>query len=166
MVMDSNSIKCLFAASFSFYFLLLAFNNLSDYASNQAFVEGVLGMEDIFSNPTNQWRAISWPWAVPVFYGMIIIWELGTSFILGRGAFLMWRQKGKNALKFDLGKKWVSSGYIMSFILWFVFFVTVASEWFLMWQSEIWNAQSTAFALTGITLLLLIFHHLVPEEDQ
>jgi predicted small integral membrane protein len=53
---------------------------------------------------------------------------------------------------------------MMSFLQWFVFFVTLAGEWFLMWQSSTWNAQSTAFSLTMITLGLLLFHHLVPEE--
>ncbi|EKB50108.1 DUF2165 domain-containing protein [Cecembia lonarensis] len=163
--MNPKQIKSLFAAFFSLYFFLLAFNNLSDYASNQAFVKGVLSMEDVFSNPANQWRAIPWDWAVPLFYGLIIIWELGTAFVLGVGAVLMFRHSEKDSLKFEQGKRWVSTGYVMSFVQWFVFFVTIASEWFLMWQSETWNAQGTAFALTGITLLLLLFHHLVPEKN-
>ncbi|MFD2202794.1 DUF2165 family protein [Shivajiella indica] len=161
--MNSRTIKSILAASFALYFIFIAFNNISDYASNLAFVKGVLNMEDVFSNPANQWRAIHWPWAVPVFYGMIIIWESATAIILGRGAVAMFKA-GNDSEKFKQAKEMVSMGYLMSFVQWFVFFVTLAGEWFLMWQSETWNAQSTAFSMTMITLGLLLFHHLVPEE--
>lgn len=162
--MNPRIIKSIFAAAFSLYFALIAFNNISDYTSNLAFVKGVLTMEDVFSNPANQWRAVPWPWAVPVFYGMIIIWESAISIILGRGALAMFRTGNQDLKKFNQAKELVSIGYLMSFIQWFVFFVAIAGEWFLMWQSETWNAQSTAFSLTMITLGLLLFHHLVPEE--
>jgi len=162
--MNARTIKSIFAAAFALYFVFIAFNNISDYASNLAFVKGVLNMEDVFSNPANQWRAVSWEWAVPVFYGLIIVWEAGTGIMLGWGAFLMFKAGQKSQKKFNAAKKWVSTGYMMSFLQWFVFFVTLAGEWFLMWQSSTWNAQSTAFSLTMITLGLLLFHHLVPEE--
>lgn len=163
--MNPRIIKSIFAAAFSLYFALIAFNNISDYTSNLAFVKGVLTMEDVFSNPANQWRAVPWPWAVPVFYGMIIIWESAIAIILGRGALAMFRTGNQDLKKFNQAKELVSIGYLMSFIQWFVFFVAIAGEWFLMWQSETWNAQSTAFSLTMITLGLLLFHHLVPDDN-
>jgi predicted small integral membrane protein len=162
--MNPKIIKSIFAAAFALYFTLIAFNNISDYTSNLAFVKGVLTMEDVFSNPANQWRAIQWPWAVPVIYGLIIIWESAIAIIIGSGAYTMFKTVNRSPKKFTQAKELVSMGYIMSFVQWFVFFVALAGEWFLMWQSSTWNAQYTAFSLTMITLGLLLFHHLVPEE--
>ena len=163
--MNIRTIKSILAAAFALYFTLIAFNNISDYASNLAFVKGVLTMEDVFSNPANQWRAIQWPWAVPVIYGLIIIWESAIAIIIGSGAYTMFKTVNRSPKKFTQAKELVSMGYIMSFVQWFVFFVALAGEWFLMWQSSTWNAQSTAFSLTMITLGLLLFHHLVPEDN-
>jgi predicted small integral membrane protein len=46
----------------------------------------------------------------------------------------------------------------MGLILWFTGFITLGGEWFLMWQSQDWNAEQTAFRLFvifGITLVYL-----------
>jgi predicted small integral membrane protein len=42
---------------------------------------------------------------------------------------------------------------------WLVAFLSVGGEWFLMWQSKIWNGQDAAFrmfACIGIILILLV----------
>jgi predicted small integral membrane protein len=47
----------------------------------------------------------------------------------------------------------------LGIILWFSGFITIGGEWFLMWQSDVWNGQQAAFRLVviiGITLLYLI----------
>ena len=44
-------------------------------------------------------------------------------------------------------------------LLWFAAFISVGGEWFLMWQSKIWNGQEEAFrmfAVFGIVFLLLV----------
>ena len=43
--------------------------------------------------------------------------------------------------------------------MWFVAFLTIGAEWFLMWQSPTWNGQEAAFrmfTLVGIVLILLV----------
>jgi predicted small integral membrane protein len=43
-------------------------------------------------------------------------------------------------------------------------FLSVGGEWFLMWQSKIWNGQDAAFrmfACNGIVLILLV----LPDPD-
>jgi predicted small integral membrane protein len=43
--------------------------------------------------------------------------------------------------------------------MWFVAFLIVGGEWFLMWQSKTWNGQDHAFQMftvVGIVLLLLV----------
>ena len=53
----------------------------------------------------------------------------------------------------------------LGMILWLVAFLTVGSEWFLMWQSHTWNGQEAAFRMfvvVGIVLLLM----LQPEREE
>lgn len=43
--------------------------------------------------------------------------------------------------------------------MWLVAFIDVGGEWFLMWQSRIWNGQEEAFrnfAVIAIVLLILM----------
>jgi predicted small integral membrane protein len=43
--------------------------------------------------------------------------------------------------------------------MWLVAFLDVGGEWFLMWQSQVWNGQEAAFrmfAVVGIVLLILL----------
>jgi predicted small integral membrane protein len=42
--------------------------------------------------------------------------------------------------------------------MWLVAFLSVGGEWFLMWQSKMWNGQDAAFrvfTVVGILLLLV-----------
>ncbi len=59
---------------------------------------------------------------------------------------------------FRLAKTKTTIGLSLGILLWFFVFGAIAGEWFLMWQSDEWNAQDTAYFLTGIFLLFLIFH--------
>jgi len=41
----------------------------------------------------------------------------------------------------------------------FVLFLVIGGEWFLMWQSSLWNAQDTAYNMIivlGVMLLILL----------
>src|SRR5919108_57945 len=48
-------------AALALYVALVAFNNLTDYWTNFAFVTQVLDMEDIRPASHIRWRAITWP---------------------------------------------------------------------------------------------------------
>jgi predicted small integral membrane protein len=42
--------------------------------------------------------------------------------------------------------------------MWLVAFLSIGGEWFLMWQSKMWNGQDAAFrmfAVVGVVLLLV-----------
>ena len=36
-------------------------------------------------------------------------------------------------------------------------FLTIGAEWFLMWQSKIWNGQEAAFRMFACVALILLF---------
>jgi len=69
-----------------------------------------------------------------------------------------------NSVDFKNSGKFLRAGIFLGVILWFTFFLSVGGEWFLMWQSKIWNGQSTAFMLTICFLLFLIY--LSQPDDQ
>ena len=50
-------------------------------------------------------------------------------------------------------------GLTLSLLMWLTAFLSVGSEWFLMWQSKQWSGQSVAdhmFVIAGIILLYLV----------
>ena len=60
------------------------------------------------------------------------------------------------ATAFQRAKSPAVAALTMGIVLWFVGFIAVGGEWYLMWQSKIWNGQDPAFRLVvilGITLL-------------
>ncbi|MDP4252068.1 MAG: DUF2165 family protein, partial [Bacteroidota bacterium] len=69
------------------------------------------------------------------------------------------------ASEFKKSGKLLRLGLFLGVILWFTVFVTVGGEWFLMWQSKIWNGQNIAFMLTIVFLLFLIYQH-QPDDER
>jgi predicted small integral membrane protein len=55
----------------------------------------------------------------------------------------------------------------LGMLLWFVAFLSIGGEWFLMWQSHSWNGQDAAFrmfTMLGIILLFLSQPETVSEK--
>ena len=160
--MNSRLIKILFSCAIGLYISLVCFNNIFDYNSNFSFVSMVAKMGDTFSKERNGWRSInsiSWHHVLFIF---IIIWELLIAFFTWLGSFRMIGKLRATAIEFKLAKKYTSLGLTLGVLLWFIVFITIGGEWFLMWQSKNWNAQSPAFFLTCCFLLFLIHHN---QED-
>jgi predicted small integral membrane protein len=42
-------------------------------------------------------------------------------------------------------------------LLWFVAFLTVGGEWFLMWQSRTWNGEEAAFRMFASQGIVLVY---------
>jgi predicted small integral membrane protein len=67
-------------------------------------------------------------------------------------------------MNFEAAKRIPIIALTLSLLMWLVAFISVGGEWFLMWQSHVWNGQETAFrdfTMVGIVLLLFMF----PERD-
>jgi predicted small integral membrane protein len=137
--------------------LLVCFNNITDYGSNFIFVSKVAGMEDVFSREHTAWRAISNTSLHHIIYLTIILTEICIAVLLLLGSVKMIRNYKSSAEAFHSSKNLTITGLALAILLFIVFFITIAGEWFLMWQSEQWNAQQTAFSLSIIFLMALIF---------
>jgi predicted small integral membrane protein len=151
--------KIALVAAVGFFYTLVVFNNVTDYPSNYRFVHHVLLMDTTFPGNEGMWRAIH-PFVVQTtFYDGIILWESITMLLTWVGVVQLLRACNRSPRLFQESKNIAIAALTLGMLLWFVAFITVGGEWFLMWQSKTWNGQEAAFrmfACIGIVLLVLI----------
>ena len=151
--------KIALAAASAFFLLLVVFNNLTDYDSNYQFVAHVLAMDTTFPGNAGMWRAIKTEPIYHLFYATIILWEAIACGVIAAGAWRLWQQRSASAATWQGAKSLAAVGLGVSMIQWYVAFLGVGGEWFLMWQSTTWNGQQAAlrmFEVMGISLIFLL----------
>lgn len=137
---------------FAVYFTFVAFENIINPSSNLVFLEHVLSMDTTFG--TSMWKATDNPAAFHTVYSMIIAVELAAAAFCWVGAANMIRRFNEG---FADSKQFGILGLGCGMIL-FLLFVVIGGEWFMMWQSSEWSAQTTAYhmiIILGVMLLLL-----------
>ncbi len=150
--------KIALVAGVAFFYSLIVFNNLTDFDSNYQFVRHVLMMDSTFTGNRGMWRAIQSPAIHLAFYLSIIAWEIATAILLWWGAVQMLRTRRAAARIFCAAQRLAIAALTLSLLMWLVAFLAVGGEWFLMWQSHLWNGQEAAarnFAVVGLTLLIV-----------
>lgn len=152
--------KIVMVAGLALFAFLVTFNNVTDYNSNFEFVKHVLSMDTTFEGNAAMWRAITTPWVWHVGYWGIIAGEGLTCLLLAFGALRMAQAAEADADTFQSAKSVVVAGATVGFLIWFVGFMAVGGEWFLMWQSEAWNGQQAAFrfymSILAVTILVML----------
>ncbi|WP_446744022.1 DUF2165 family protein [Silvibacterium acidisoli] len=157
--------KIALVAAVAFFYTLVVFNNVTDYPSNYLFVHHVLLMDTTFAGNHGMWRAIHPLLLQTTFYDGIILWESVTTILLWAGVVQLLRACRRSPRIFQEAKNIAVGALTLGMLLWFVAFITVGGEWFLMWQSKTWNGQEAAFrmfACIGIVLLVLVQSEPVP----
>lgn len=142
-------------------FALFVFaGNLMDYDSNFQFVKHVLSMDTTFEGNALMWRAIDNTAVHHVAYIGIIVAEAvfaGLALIGGVKLFLL---RAADTASYDRARSWGYAAYGLGFVIWFLGFVVIGSEWFAMWQSSSWNGKDTAMGLSmlwaGFAVLLAL----------
>ena len=151
--------KCLLVFSVALFYTLVVFNNTTDYNSNYQFVRHVLQMDSTFPDNGGMWRAINQPSIHTIFYLFIIFWEIITAVLCWWGGIRLARALKRPAQDFIRAKNVGAIALTLGMLMWFVAFLTVGGEWFLMWQSKTLNGQDAAFRMfvvLGIVLLYLV----------
>ena len=151
--------KILLLAAVAFYFTLVAFNNLTDFDSNYQFVRHVLMMDSTFPGNHGMGRALREPWIHLAFYLGIIAWELLNAALGWWGSAALLRALRSPQAEFQQAKQVGVIALTSGMLQWFVAFLCIGAEWFLMWQSKLWNGQDAAFrmfAVEGLVLLILL----------
>ncbi|MBT9329883.1 DUF2165 family protein [Paracidobacterium acidisoli] len=158
--------KVLLIAAIGLFYTLVVFNNLTDYSSNYEFVHHVLLMDSTFPGNHGMWRAIHPVLAQKIFYDGIIAWEILTTILCWVGYVQLLRAIRKPSEVFERAKRPAVCALTLSLLMWLVAFLTVGAEWFLMWQSKIWNGQEAAFRMFAVVALILILLALPEREMQ
>ena len=157
MILRLSKTALVFAVAI--YYAIVVFNNLTDYDSNYQFVRHVLMMDTTFPGNHGMWRALNQPAIHTVAYVSLIAWEFVSMLLCAWGACQLARALRLDALKFNSAKRIAILGLALGMLQWFLAFIAIGGEWFLMWQSHSWNGEEAAFrvfAILGIILLLLI----------
>jgi predicted small integral membrane protein len=139
------------------YYLLVVFNNLTDYNSNYQFVRHVLSMDTTFPGNHGIWRALPQPRIHTLFYLSIILWETVTAVLCWWGAARLLLALKRPTIVFQQAKSIAVIALTLGALQWFVAFISIGGEWFLMWQSKIWNGQDAAFRMFVVLLLILLY---------
>jgi predicted small integral membrane protein len=157
--MITRAAKVVLLAGTALFYALVVFNNVTDFDSNYQFVRHVLSMDSTFPGNRGLWRALPAPAFHLAFYLGIIAWEIVTTVLLCWGVFRLLRALRRPAREFNASKRISIMALTLSLTMWLVAFLAVGGEWFLMWQSHIWNGQDAAFrmfAVVGIVTLILL----------
>ncbi len=157
--MTTRIAKLSLLAGIALLYALVVLNNLTDFDSNYQFVFHVLAMDTTFPGNHGLWRALNAPFFDYAFYFSIIAWEIVTTVLLGWGTLDLFRALRQPAQSFNAAKRIPLIALTLSLSMWLVAFLDIGGEWFLMWQSRIWNGQEEAFrnfAVIAIVLLTLM----------
>jgi predicted small integral membrane protein len=163
--MITRTAKLLFLCGIALFYTLVVLNNTTDFDSNYQFVRHVLMMDSTFPGNKGMWRALDAPMLHLSFYVSIIAWEIVTMVLSWWGAVALLRNLRNSAAEFNAAKRIPVVALTLSMLMWLVAFLSVGAEWFLMWQSHMWNGQEAAFRMfvvVGIVLLLI----LQPDREE
>jgi len=155
--------KCALMLGVALFFSLVVFNNTTDYDSNYQFVRHVLMMDTTFPGNHGMWRALQQPRIHTLFYLSIICWEILICLLSWWGAVRLVCAVG-NGASFHQAKSTAVAALTLGCLLWFVAFISVGGEWFLMWQSKTWNGQDAAFRMFVVLGVILIYL-VMPETE-
>ncbi|MFI7403484.1 DUF2165 domain-containing protein [Streptomyces sp. NPDC049541] len=142
----------LLTGSVALYIALVAFGNITDFGTNQAFVQHVLAMDTTFKDDDLMWRAITNKGLQNTAYVAIIIWETLAALVLIYGTWLWARRDYARARSIS------TYGLLMLLLLFGAGFIAIGGEWFSMWQSKTWNgleAATRVIVFTGLALLVV-----------
>ncbi|MEU3515193.1 DUF2165 domain-containing protein [Streptomyces sp. NPDC006654] len=144
------------------YIALVAFGNITDFGTNQAFVQHVLAMDTTFKDDDLMWRAITDKGLENTAYVAIIVWETLAALVLIAGTVLWFRRDDGRARRVS------TYGLLMLVLLFGAGFIGIGGEWFSMWQSKTWNgldAATRVLVLTGLALVVVQLSGRPAPED-
>ncbi|MER7836279.1 DUF2165 domain-containing protein [Streptomyces sp. NPDC096040] len=142
----------LLTGTVALYIALVALGNITDFGTNQAFVQHVLAMDTTFKDDDLMWRAITDKGLENTAYIAIIVWETVAALVLIAGTVLWFRRDN------GLARRLSTYGLLMLVLLFGAGFIAIGGEWFSMWQSKTWNgldAATRVLVLTGIALIVV-----------
>ncbi len=158
-VMALRVSKAVLVLAVALFYTILVLNNITDYGSNYEFVRHVLMMDSTFPGNHGMWRALSSPLVHTVFYIGIIAWESVTMLLCWWAGIRLLKSYRADRAQFAAAVNAAVIALTASLLMWLVAFLDVGGEWFLMWQSKLWNGQEEAFrmfTIVGVVFLIVV----------
>ena len=123
-------------------------------------------MDSTFPGNHGMWRAVHSTVCLSVL--LCVDHRLGgvDGVLTWTGAVLLLTKMRAPASAFNRAKRVAVAALTLGLLMWFVAFLTVGAEWFLMWQSKTWNGQEAAFRMFTVVGIILIFLVMPDVEDQ
>ena len=149
-------IKTVLVAGMALMLTLAALGNIT--MSDGAFgaVQGALGMKTTYLDPHGMWRAIESPALIWLALGFIVVCEAASAVLCWIGAVSMWKSRASKEL-FEAAKNKACIGLGVAACLYFIGFLVIAQEYFLMWQSTKLNVLPDAFRIFGEAMLISLW---------
>ena len=158
------------------YYVLVAFDNITDpvnpNASNWPFVQGVLSGDGVPADSGFEWRFIQATWIQVLAYVGVIVTETATGVLLVIAGVQGLRHARKPG-SWASAQRWTYLGGTLGLMLFFVGFIVIGGNWFIMYLNSKWNGLEPAFqnsVMTALMLLLvtgvLVGGHLAKERDE
>src|ERR1700694_5160131 len=161
-VMALRVSKAVLVFAIALFYTILVLNNITDYGSNYEFVRHVLMMDSTFPANHDMWRAVNSPLVHTVFYIGIIAWELVTMVLCWWAGVRLLKSYRADRARFAAARDVAVIALTPTLLMLLVAFLDVGGEWFLMWQSQIWNGQEAAFRV--FTIVVVVFLVVVQRE--
>lgn len=137
------------------YYLVVAFDNITNPESNWVFVKGVLSLDGVPADSGFGWRAIDATWFQVVAYVGVIASEATAGALLAIGGIGGLRHSGKH-FTWLRPQRFTILGCVVGLLVFFVGFIVVGGNWFVMYLNEKWNGLEPAFQNSMLTLATLI----------
>src|ERR1700684_111396 len=158
-VMALRVSKAVLVFAIALFYTILVLNNITDYGSNYEFLRHVLMMDSTLSGNHLMWRAVHSSLVHTVFYIGIIAWESVTMLLCWWAGVRLLKSCRADRAQFGAASNVAVIALTTSLMMWLVAFLEVGGEWFLMWQSKVWNGQEEAFRMftvVGVVLLVVV----------
>lgn len=156
-------IKTLLVAGMALFLTLGAFGNITMSDGGYGAVATAASMEGTFQHPNAMWRAVTSPALIWIGFIGIVLTEIVAAVFLWIGAARMFTGRA-TANAFAAGKRTAQIGLGIAACLYFIGFLVIAQEWFLMWQNQQLNVLQDAFRMFASAALISLWLWLVPEE--
>lgn len=143
------------------YLALVAVGNITDFGTNQLFVQHVLSMDTTnFGgepgtrlDPDVMWRAVESEPLQDLAYLLVIAWEVLTAVVL-LGSLRFWARGTDDG--YVRARAASTIGLVMVVLLFLGGFIAIGGEWFQMWRSTDWNGLDPAFRNAVLALVTLV----------
>ncbi len=148
--------KILLTAALGALILLVAINNVTDYATNFDIVSRVMSMDQVPAGSSLEWRAIANPMLHRLLYAFIIAVEFAAAALILAGVWRLLLTRKAEAARFHAAKGVAMTGLALAVGLYLFGFMAVGGEWFQMWRS-LPDSDQAAFRFIGCAALVMLF---------